>query len=137
MSNNSWQDLKEACNKIVGHWRSEDTDEEFIFHFNDKMLQMAKLTVITPKKTFDTEYGLGMDISRGIELDKTNIYFDIGSYEKRYYSILSLTKDMLVIEEFNMDLNGTRGTPRILKRVNPPDVADDILQGLSSNDPQP
>lgn len=71
--------LKDACNKIVGHWRCEEINQEFIFHFNDKMLKMAKLTVIGDK-IFNTEYGLAIDISRGIELDKTNLYFDVGRY---------------------------------------------------------
>lgn len=124
--------LRDACNKIVGHWRCEEIKQDYIFHFNDKMLQMAKLTVVNDK-TFDTEYGLAIDISRGIELGKTNLYFDIGRYNKRYYSVLSLTNDMLVVEEFLMELDTPRKKPHIYKRVKPTDVADEILQVLSSS----
>lgn len=124
--------LRDVCNKIVGRWRCEEIKQDYIFYFNDEMLQMTKLTVIN-NETFDTEYGLAIDISRGIELGKTNIYFDIGRYNKRYYSILNLTNDMLVIEEFFMIPNTPRKNPLIYKKIKPADVADEILQGMSSS----
>lgn len=124
--------LRDACNTIIGHWRCEEINQDYIFHFNDKMLQMAKLTIINDKK-FDTEYGLAIDISRGIELGKTNLYFDIGHYDKRYYSILNLTNDLLIVEEFLMKPDTPRGKPLIYKKVKPPDVSDEIFQVMNSN----
>jgi len=131
MSKSILEELKEMCSKIVGHWYCEQIDQHFIFDFNDKLLKMAPVTVIN-KETFKTEYGVAFDVSEGPLDMTTRFYFDIGKYDKRYYKIDSITKNMLVIREFFMIPNTKPLSPLIYVRQTDLNAADEILKGISS-----
>lgn len=125
------QELKEICNKIVGSWYCEQTKELFVFDLNDKLLHESRLRIVTEKKSIETIYGVAVKIDPDITKTQTQFYFDIGKFDKRYYHILNITKDLLVLNEFFMVLN-VPPSPHLLmlKRITDPSVADDILAGI-------
>ena len=92
---------------------------------------MAGLTVIN-SETFKTEYGVAIDTSEPPSDGVIRFYFDVGKFDKRYYKILSITKDMLVISEFFMIPNSKPVTPVIYVRKTDLNAAGEILKGLSS-----
>lgn len=131
------QGLKETCTKIVGHWYCEQIKQHFIFDFNDQLLRMAPLTVINTQGTFTTEYGVAVDMPEDPMDIKNYYYFDVGKFEKRYYKIDTLTKDMLVIREFWMIPDTKPASPLIYKRQTDISAADEILKGIDSEPLQP
>jgi hypothetical protein len=67
------------------------------------------------------------------ELNKrARFYFDAGKFDKRYYEIMSVTKDTLVIREFFMVPNTEPFAPKTYIRQTDLNVADEILKGLNS-----
>ena len=133
MSKTLKEELKEVCVKIVGHWYCNQLKQHLIFDFNVELLKMAKLTVITSKETFETEYGVAYKINPQSKDYKTHFYFDVGKFNKRYYEIVSITKDMLVLSEFFMELGRNPITPHIYVRSTNLDAAEEILKGIYSN----
>lgn len=129
---NALKELKEVCNKIVGQWYCEEIGQHLIFDLNDKLLKMARLTVMVESKIFETEYGIALKINSDPYDDKKRFYFDVGNFEKRYFEIISLTKEMLVVSEFFMKVGTNSLPPIIYKRITTLDFADEILKGLDS-----
>jgi hypothetical protein len=129
-------ELKEMCNKIVGHWYCEEIKQHFIFSLNDRLLRESPVVIMNSKskipfEPFETVYGVAIRVSPEATLD-TKYYFDMGMWEwKRYYDILSLTKDMLVIQEFYMRINPPPSPPPLIYvRQTDLSAADEILKGI-------
>jgi len=126
--------LKETCNKIVGHWYCEDIPQHFIFDLNDRLLGESKVIIINNKndKPFEDVYGVYV---HGVH-DETLEYiycFHIGQwFGKRYYEIMALTKDRLVVREYWMQVNSQYGKICTYKRITDTNAADEILKAIDS-----
>lgn len=124
-------DLKDVCNRIVGQWYSEETKEYFIFDLNDQLLRDARLVIIQGQKRIEKVYGIGVQMTADVYAPH-QFYFTIGTYSKRYYNIVNLTKELLVINEYFMEPNVPPSPNlQILKRVIDLSAADTILGSLN------
>ncbi len=127
--------LKDVCNKLIGTWYCEESDEEFTFHLNEDLWQTnGKLTIINSLNKhipFDSFYGVGTYLNpEGIIKDE--FYIDIGWFQKRYHKIDNLTNNLLVLREYWMEPDRpiSNHTRIFKRRFADTSKADEILQGL-------
>lgn len=124
--------LKEMCLKIVGSWYNETTDQRLIFSFND-ILKMNPLIIIDKdKKPVQTIYGIGQRplLNPTLQTIDTGYYFDVGEFNKRYFEIISITKNRMELREFYMANIPDEKNTIIYIRKNDTTTADNLLQGL-------
>jgi hypothetical protein len=121
-------ELKNACNLIVGEWQADDNSHKMIFNFSEKLLKVSKCTVINSDGSQSiSEYTLAVHPTTGIN-NEYLFYVELGTFDKTSFLIKKLNKENLTV--IHLHKYQPIGNDIIYYRKIDTTFADDILQGL-------